>query len=250
MASTAWKCSTMSVCSVRITHRSSAIVPRCGNSSLIIRPDWPQGRNRNGEPMQRAVAAFRRPAGRRTEPACRDAGSSRLVVEGIDVRKAAGQEDHDQVLGFRRMVGRQRREQSRRHSARPLAERPGRGRSRPARAATADFKNGRRPIAGRSSFRVLFMLGSVDVEELVGGQQDLGQAGPGFPLASSGCAAPSQGLSAVAQETRCARSRSSGSAGGPRPAHKRASIRRAGRPRRRAGGERGRRPVPARTGCS
>jgi len=50
MARTARKCSTMSVCSDRITHSSSATPPRSGNSSLIMRPDCPQARNGNGEP--------------------------------------------------------------------------------------------------------------------------------------------------------------------------------------------------------
>ena len=35
-----------------------------------------------------------------------------LVVERIDMRKAAGQEDHDQVLGFCRMMGRPRGKQA------------------------------------------------------------------------------------------------------------------------------------------
>ncbi len=63
IASTAWKCSTMSVCIERITQSSSAIAPSCGNSSLIIRPELPCGRNRNGDPINGRswVSSGRRP---------------------------------------------------------------------------------------------------------------------------------------------------------------------------------------------
>ena len=75
-------------------------MPRCGNSSLIIRPDSPRGWNRNGEPMQRAVVRLVGPQAERRDRLAVVPGQRRLVVERVDVREPAGQEDEIRFLAF------------------------------------------------------------------------------------------------------------------------------------------------------
>ncbi len=75
-----------------------------------------------------------------------------LVVERIDMRKAAGQEDHDQVLSFCRMMGRQRRKEARSLERGRSHEQPGRAAAAAAPPA-ADFKND--AASGRSCLTAL-----------------------------------------------------------------------------------------------
>src|SRR5260370_923107 len=49
MARVAWKCSTRSVCLVRMIQRSSARCRNFGSRSLIITPDSPDGLNYQGD---------------------------------------------------------------------------------------------------------------------------------------------------------------------------------------------------------
>ena len=69
----------------------------------------------------------------------------RFVVKRIDMRKAASEEDDDQVLGFGRMVRRQRGEQASSLERGCPAE--CRVDACPAATPAADFKNERRPSA-------------------------------------------------------------------------------------------------------
>ena len=100
IASTAWKCSTMSVCRLRITHRSSASVPRCGNSSLIHQARLAALAEAKRRAQERALGRFVAAQAERRNRLAVMLVERRLVVERIDVRKAAGQEDHDQVAGL------------------------------------------------------------------------------------------------------------------------------------------------------
>ena len=96
MARVAWKCSTMSVCNVRITQSSSASRPNCGNSSLIPQAGLaaltePEGR---GQERFRACLtqcwAGNRLAGIKFQPG--------LEVERVDVENAASEENENQLL--------------------------------------------------------------------------------------------------------------------------------------------------------
>ena len=97
----------MSVCRLRITHSSSATVPRWGNSSLIGRPDWPCCKKRNGNSSVADCQSREDGLPRRfsTRPA-----TLRFGIERVDVRETAREEDDDQLLGPCRMARPPRRE--------------------------------------------------------------------------------------------------------------------------------------------
>ena len=94
--------------------------PRCGNRSLTSSPDWPARCELERRAQQRLLR-------RRLAQVDRGDGLAvvgqelRLVVERVDVRQAAGQEDEDEVLGLRREV----RAASRARADRAAVELPG-----------------------------------------------------------------------------------------------------------------------------
>ena len=252
MARTAWKCSTMSVCRLRITQRSSASVPRCGKQLADPEARFAALTEPERRAQQRALARFIAAQAERRDRLAVMPAEGGLVVERIDMRKPAGQEDHDQVLGLRRMVGRLRCEQA-------CAVLLGRSQQRRVQAGARRSPRPRPPTsrsrAGRSRFDSTesgFMNALVDVKEFVGRQHHLGQARPRFAL--------DRGLRRCARRrapfgsrsgSACQRSISSGSGGRPQASSYARSIRRlvvAGSSR--SGDRRNRPPVPARTGCS
>ena len=95
-------CAAVSVCSDRITQRSSANFAVCGKSSLIGRPLWPCLANRNGDFISR-------PMGRPFEPmgvlpvigGAVELGEGRLGVERVDLARSAVHEQEDGVLRLR-----------------------------------------------------------------------------------------------------------------------------------------------------
>ena len=85
MASTAWKCSTMSVCRLRITQRSSARTPRCGNSSLIQRPDCAALAEPERRAQQRALARFIAAQAERRDRLAVTLVERRFIIKRVDV---------------------------------------------------------------------------------------------------------------------------------------------------------------------
>ena len=93
----------------RMMAISSACCCRYGSSSEISLPDWPRGRNSNGDPSSRGVPLHEREALAFGDDAGRNLLAvvllqQRLVVEQVELRRRARHEQEDDVLGLRREV--------------------------------------------------------------------------------------------------------------------------------------------------
>ena len=161
MANAAWKCSTMSVCSDRMMQSSSTMAPRLGKSSLTISPLFPWGVNRKGEGRRGTWATPRRlnPSTIFPLSRCRAGlGSKVSTWEKPPVRntlmrwRALGAK-----CGAAGATGR-----------RSLAND---SRNEPAVARAAN------PIFRRSILPK--RMGSIQVKEIVGGEKNAAEGGPG-----------------------------------------------------------------------
>ena len=177
---------------------------------------------------QRAVVRLIRPQPERRDRLAVISGQHRLVVERVHVREPAGQEDDQQVLGLRLVVGPRRREQA---GAVLL------GRPRPARVrARTRPTSPRRPMtsgtpAARSVIpSIMVVHPGMATSRCRGTRWRSAGPWPGSVQASRSAAQARGSLRAM--KSQCAGRALAARAAGPRPARRPRAIRGAGRPRR------------------